>query len=106
MNIYDLNDTFVLEDFFELGNIYLEPYSPLKMYPSEIVKHLDKYVIGQESAKKALAITAANHQAIVEYNTHNSSSLAFKLKKSNLLLVGSTGIGKTLLVESLQSFLP
>src|SRR6185503_6692552 len=63
--------------------------------PTEIKDVLDQYVIGQEHAKKALAVAVYNH-----YKRINSSSARdndVELDKSNILLLGPTGVGKTLL---------
>jgi ATP-dependent Clp protease ATP-binding subunit ClpX len=68
--------------------------------PHEIKSHLDEYVIGQESAKKKLSVAVYNHYRRIEYQTdrnHNDVELA----KSNILLIGPTGTGKTLLAQTL-----
>jgi ATP-dependent Clp protease ATP-binding subunit ClpX len=68
--------------------------------PHEIKSHLDEYVIGQESAKKKLSVAVYNHYRRIEYQVgrgHNDVELA----KSNILLIGSTGTGKTLLAQTL-----
>jgi ATP-dependent Clp protease ATP-binding subunit ClpX len=67
--------------------------------PQEIKDVLDQYVIGQEQAKKALAVSVYNH-----YKRINSTSLKdddVELDKSNILLIGPTGVGKTLLARTL-----
>src|SRR3977135_2190822 len=71
--------------------------------PQEIKDVLDQYVIGQERAKKALAVAVYNH-----YKRINSASLrddAVELDKSNILLIGPTGVGKTLLAQTLARIL-
>lgn len=68
--------------------------------PQIIKKHLDDFVIGQESAKKKLSVAVYNHYKRIEYTqakTRNSVELA----KSNILLIGPTGTGKTLLAQTL-----
>lgn len=67
--------------------------------PSSIVALMDKFVVGQEAAKKALAITYANHLAAVKYSEDNPS--AFPLARQNLVLIGPSGSGKTYLMETL-----
>jgi ATP-dependent Clp protease ATP-binding subunit ClpX len=72
--------------------------------PPEIKTHLDKYVIGQEQAKKALCVAVHNHyKRIISLDTRTSSDV--ELQKSNILLVGPTGCGKTLLAQTLAKFL-
>src|SRR5499433_2998047 len=71
--------------------------------PQEIKDTLDQYVIGQEKAKKALSVAVYNH-----YKRINSSSVRdddVELDKSNILLIGPTGVGKTLLAQTLARIL-
>jgi len=73
--------------------------------PDSIKKTLDEYVIGQDRAKKTLAVAVYNH-----YKRINSHSSFFELddveiEKSNILLIGSTGVGKTLLAQTLAKIL-
>jgi len=70
--------------------------------PKQIHKLLDEYVIGQESAKKVLAVAVYNHYKRVRTNLSESD---VELSKSNILLVGPTGSGKTLLAETLARIL-
>ena len=66
--------------------------------PAEIVGDLNEYVIGQEQAKKALAVAVYNHYKRLR---HPKASGNVELSKSNILLIGPTGSGKTLLAQSL-----
>ena len=70
--------------------------------PSEIFDFLDTYVIGQSSAKKVLSVAVYNHHKRLN---HKPNSNDVELAKSNILLIGSTGSGKTLLAQTLARFL-
>lgn len=68
--------------------------------PAEIKAHLDAHIIGQERAKKALSVAVYNH-----YKRVHSGVADVQLSKSNILLIGPTGVGKTLLAETLARIL-
>ncbi len=70
--------------------------------PQEIKAVLDEYVIGQEAAKKTLAVAVYNHYKRLN---NNAASDEVELSKSNILLIGPTGSGKTLLAETLARLL-
>src|SRR5450755_2678921 len=69
--------------------------------PSFIVKYLDQYVIGQDDAKKTVAVTVYSHFKKISKSQEDRTSIA----KSNVLLIGPTGTGKTLLCETLSGAL-
>jgi ATP-dependent Clp protease ATP-binding subunit ClpX len=66
--------------------------------PAEIKEVLDNYVVGQEQSKKVLAVAVHNHYKRISVNLENSD---VELQKSNILLIGPTGTGKTLLAQTL-----
>src|SRR5213593_4414165 len=72
--------------------------------PKEIKEFLDGYVIGQEQAKKKLAVAVYNHYKRIDYLEKNRK-LDVELQKSNILLIGPTGTGKTLLAQTLARLL-
>jgi endopeptidase Clp ATP-binding regulatory subunit (clpX) len=69
--------------------------------PRQIKAHLDQYVIGQEEAKKTLAVAVYNHYKRISQNRKSE----VEINKSNILMIGSTGSGKTYLIQSLVKFL-
>ena len=71
--------------------------------PSEIHEFLDTYIIGQAHAKKILAVAVYNHYKRVEFGANLDNEV--ELSKSNILLVGPTGCGKTLLAQTLARML-
>jgi ATP-dependent Clp protease ATP-binding subunit ClpX len=70
--------------------------------PKEIRENLDSYVIGQDEAKITLAVAVYNHYKRIR---HERSTDDIEIEKSNILLVGPTGVGKTLLAQTLARFL-
>ena len=73
--------------------------------PKEIKEFLDSYVIGQEQAKKKLAVAVYNHYKRIDYLEKNRKLQDVELQKSNILLIGPTGTGKTLLAQTLAKLL-
>src|SRR5438128_1606919 len=71
--------------------------------PAEIKEVLDQYVIGQERAKKTLAVAVYNHYKRI--NSHSGRDNDVELDKSNIMLIGPTGVGKTLLAQTLARIL-
>ncbi|MGA8029895.1 MAG: ATP-dependent Clp protease ATP-binding subunit ClpX [Bryobacteraceae bacterium] len=71
--------------------------------PLELKEYLDQYVIGQEATKKKLAVAVYNHYKRIQMNKQRGSEV--ELSKSNILLIGPTGTGKTLLAQTLARIL-
>ncbi len=75
----------------------------LELYPPKKIKDfLDDYVIGQESAKKKLSVAVYNHYKRINHSRGKSD---FEIQKSNIILVGQTGTGKTLLAQTISKLL-
>jgi ATP-dependent Clp protease ATP-binding subunit ClpX len=73
--------------------------------PKEIKKHLDQYVIGQDEAKKILSVAVYNHFKRLKYHSSKKDSKDVEIEKSNIILVGETGTGKTLIARTIAKML-
>ena len=89
----------IIEDEFE-ESVEIDNTNVPK--PTEIKGYLDQYVIGQDKAKKSLAVAVYNHYKRINSNLMDDE---VELQKSNILLLGPTGSGKTLLAQTLARFL-
>lgn len=106
-------DVYICGECIELCNSILEQEQrrrgPSKQLfseipsPREIVHHLDDYVIGQKAAKRVLAVAVHNHYKRLTSDWNGGGDV--EIEKSNVLLVGPTGSGKTLLARSLARML-
>jgi len=84
----------------ELANATINSKEVKDIDPVELKEFLDKYVVGQENAKIVLSVAVANH-----YKRLNNTSTDLELAKANVLLLGPTGCGKTLLAKTVARYL-
>lgn len=91
----------VQEELKKTGDFDINSIQLIK--PSEIKKFLDDYVIGQDQAKKYLSVAVYNHYKRLMY--HNRKEEEVEIEKSNIILVGETGTGKTLLARTIARLL-
>ena len=101
----------------QAGKIFLEQGGPARQQPEfslqnsdiprplEIKEFLDQYVIGQEDAKKVLSVAVYNHYKRLKYNAEHNDGNDVEIEKSNIILVGETGTGKTLLARTIARLL-
>ena len=73
--------------------------------PREIKEHLDRYVIGQDDAKKVLSVAVYNHYKRLNYNARNNKGNDTEIEKTNIIVVGETGTGKTLMARTIAKIL-
>ena len=93
----------IIEEEYDLDAMDIEPGEINLLKPVEIKKFLDDYVIGQDAAKKVLAVSVYNHYKRVLAMKNQESDV--ELQKSNILMLGPTGSGKTLLAQTLARML-
>jgi len=96
----------ILEEEYERWEEEVGPSVSKIPTPPEIKEYLDQYVIGQERAKKILSVAVYNHYKRIEYEKRYRGRLKdVEVQKTNILLIGPTGCGKTLLAQTLARFL-
>ena len=96
----------ILSDDPDMISSYVPDEKIELIKPKEIKRLLDEYVIGQDSAKKALAVAVYNHyKRINEVSSSDKKNGDVELSKSNVLLIGPTGVGKTYLAQTLARIL-
>ena len=95
----DLCNEIIEEELAETGELSLEELPK----PVEIFDFLNDYIVGQESAKRILSVAVYNHYRRVQYGAASGGDV--ELAKSNILLLGPTGCGKTLLAQTLARML-
>lgn len=93
----------IIEEEYDFETADMDPGEINLLKPVEIKKFLDDYVIGQDAAKKVLAVSVYNHYKRVLAMKHQESDV--ELQKSNILMLGPTGSGKTLLAQTLARML-
>ena len=93
----------IIEEEYDFDDVDLDPGEINLLKPVEIKKFLDDYVIGQDAAKKVLAGAVYNHYKRVLAMKNQESDV--ELQKSNILMLGPTGSGKTLLAQTLARML-
>lgn len=110
-------DGYVCSDCIKLASDYLREIEQtatdnskksrltLKYKPKDIKAFLDQYVIGQDRAKKLLAVAVYNHYKRINHNLVDKTDDGVELEKSNILMVGPTGTGKTLMARTIARML-
>ena len=94
---------FKLEEEEHMHEVFEDEQMNFKLTPQEIYHKLEDYIIGQDYAKKVLSVAVYNHYKRIQNNLYEDSEV--EIEKSNILLIGSTGSGKTLFAKTLAKIL-
>jgi ATP-dependent Clp protease ATP-binding subunit ClpX len=92
----------ILAEELKVRKVKTSPTSPGILKPTEMKSHLDQYVIGQDDAKKILSVAVYNHYKRLNQRIDKDE---VEIEKSNIIMVGETGTGKTLLAKTLAKIL-
>ena len=106
-------DCFICDECVEVCKMILDKQEAMLhkndtlrlLKPEEMKRKLDEYIVGQEDAKKVLSVAVYNHYKRINYLLTNPNAKDVELEKSNILLLGPTGSGKTLLAKTLARIL-
>lgn len=94
-----------LEKDFGLDDTPKPKVKKSKLLPSQIKEYLDESVINQDYAKKILSVAVTNHSKLLEYNALKKDKIGIDIEKSNILLLGKTGSGKTWIIKQIAKYL-
>ena len=101
--LYICNAKQIQQNLKHMQQITLSSGKTINLYtPKELKEHLDKYVIGQEEAKMTISTAVYNHYKRILLN---DSKVDIKIDKSNMLVVGNTGSGKTFIIKTLAEYM-
>jgi len=92
----------ILAEELKIRKVKSSPSAPAILKPAEIKSHLDQYVIGQDDAKKILSVAVYNHYKRLNQRVEKDD---VEIEKSNIVMVGETGTGKTLLAKTIAKIL-
>lgn len=109
-------DGYICDDCVERAHLILQEMNPPSddisemlegeiPTPSEIKSYLDQYVIGQEAAKRVLSVAVYNHYKRLRYQQTHAQESDVEIEKSNIIIVGETGTGKTLMARTIAKIL-
>ncbi|MCX7953840.1 MAG: ATP-dependent Clp protease ATP-binding subunit ClpX [Bacteroidales bacterium] len=110
-DVYICNECIGIANMFlfsdkESGKVNIKNSSKIRIYtPKEIYNFLNQYVVGQEEAKKTISVAVYNHYKRITKEHSLTNNNEVELEKSNIIIVGETGTGKTLIARTIAKFL-